>query len=439
MNVDLQKRLAKLQPGKKLEKWEREKLEVDWGTIPGNNKPFLKQPGAEKFMFWTHLRPKYSTREVEIGDGHFEVVNRVVLIHKKSKEEVFEGPECSCSTMEDNYRYRWIERAGNEPQPSKEEVAAAKSSGRGKWKKEWITGENNQRVQTWVWYDRFDNPNVYNERNKVRQMSAKRGVVKCIRNAGAMSEIFTEDPGEWDLPEDPDAIDVSSVVYDPKPAGRVKMEPTEKTAQPQAPQPTTAPKAGNGVPAGGGRPQAQAPAPQAAPPAKKKVVTVSWSQDNTDAVITGEIAELLDAIKAAKGQWLDHLKAWVIAAPYVSEFWEYVSKLSNYQIQELKPLARPEPPVKPLPAIAVIQKVRAVKDKGKLKYLEVLWAGNVWHTCFLPNLFDAIGQGVGQEAEFTVEPGKPPKITAIKRIGKTQFEDNEPTLNKDREPGRTLF
>ena len=202
-NIDLQKAKANLKPDEKLDPDVQKRLEVDWGTIPGVDKPFLLQPGAEKFCFWLNIRPKYFNREVELGDGHMEIVSHVVFYHKKTHEEVYEGPECSCTTKESNYRFRMQERPEDEPQPSWDEQKKLKAAGLGKPKKkaEWKGGK--KVGEKWVWMDRVENPNIYDERNKVRQIGEKRALVKGVKNMGAMSELFVTSPDEWDVGEEP--------------------------------------------------------------------------------------------------------------------------------------------------------------------------------------------------------------------------------------------
>jgi len=198
LNIDLQRAEAAAKAvGKELDDDTRKALEIDWGTIPGVPKPFLMQPGAEKMMKWLQLRPKYHTRDVEHPAGHLEVVSHVVLYSLISKEEVFEGPDASCTTMETNFRYTWAEA----PDPGQDEKDRLKLIGMGQnrqvWK--WI---QKRRQQVWVWQVRIENPNIWNERNKVRQMAEKRALVKCLRNAGAVSQIFNSDPSEWNIGEE---------------------------------------------------------------------------------------------------------------------------------------------------------------------------------------------------------------------------------------------
>src|ERR1700693_1178829 len=153
LNTDLQRELAKL--AKKTLKPEertkeeislRDRLEIDWGTIPGVDKPFLKQPGAEKFMFWLNLRPRYTKREVESPGGHLEMICSVTVYHKKTGEEVFEGPDCSCSTMETNYRFRWAET--DKPPADMVDMLKAQRMGRNRKKIKWVKGN---RIEEWVW------------------------------------------------------------------------------------------------------------------------------------------------------------------------------------------------------------------------------------------------------------------------------------------------
>lgn len=207
LNVDLQRELKKLKPGEELDKDVRKRLEIDWGTIPGVDKPFLMQPGAEKFLFWLNLRPKYEKREVDLGEGHMEVIAAVHLFHKKTHEPVFDGPECSCTTMETNYRFRFQERlddAGNNLRPSEQEAERLKAQKLGKFIKKAIWARGKKKGEEWVWLDRVENPNIHDERNKVRQIAEKRALVKAVRNGGALSELFVTNPEEWELEQDED-------------------------------------------------------------------------------------------------------------------------------------------------------------------------------------------------------------------------------------------
>lgn len=214
------------------------KKDVDYGQIPGIDKKFLLQPGAEKFALWTRVRPVYEVDTEKLMDGHLDVVARCKLVSIKDQQVMAEGPWCSFTTMESNSRYRWIqpvcpECAGKPGQcpkcggkgfamPAKEKAAEMKALGMGKWVPE--KSKDGKTILGWKWFERRDNPNIHDERNKARQMACKRAFVKAIRTMGALSEIFTEDPSEWVF--ESDAIDMP--LFSSAPG--VTMEPPENPA-----------------------------------------------------------------------------------------------------------------------------------------------------------------------------------------------------------------
>lgn len=222
LNVDMQKWERKhpypeAGTNEQIEEWDEERraLQVDWGTIPGVDKPFLMQPGAEKFMFWLELRPHYVNREVELGEHHLEIISHVIFYHKRTKEEVFEGPDCSCTTLEDNFRYMWAERKDPCTCQNKWECTKAEGlcdGGRYKQRQKDVKMGKSMKVnryrggkfigKEWAWFERIEIPNISGKRNNVRQIGQKRALVKGVRGMGAISEIFTQPPDEWDIPEE---------------------------------------------------------------------------------------------------------------------------------------------------------------------------------------------------------------------------------------------
>ena len=135
-------------------------------------------------------------------EGHLEVIAKCKLLSKADGMEVFSGPSCSCSSMEVKFRYRFAKRdVQTEQLPDKKEADRLKAAGLGKWIKNKFakSGEN-----PWEWFDRIENRDIADTRNNVRQMAHKRALVKVVRNFGAMSEIFTEDPTEWNFADNGD-------------------------------------------------------------------------------------------------------------------------------------------------------------------------------------------------------------------------------------------
>ena len=199
LNQSLTEYLRK-HPKAPLDDPKRAELSIDFGTIPGKDKKFLLQPGAEKICLWLNVRPVYEAVERELENGHLEVIVRCKLMSKETGEEVFSGPSCSCSSMETKFRFRWEKRDTDKlPAPSQDEGKKLKALGLGRWTKNRYA---KQGESPWEWMDRIENQNIADERNNVRQMAHKRSLVKVVRNFGAMSELFTEDPSEWNFEGD---------------------------------------------------------------------------------------------------------------------------------------------------------------------------------------------------------------------------------------------
>jgi len=290
----------------------RKKLEIDYGTIPGVNKPFLLQPGAEKIARWLKVRPVYQTTDTELGNGHLEVVSRVHLMDRASGEEVFQGPRCSCSSMEPNFRYQWVTA---DPQPSKDwifsEGKVRKAEGTGKSIKEWKDG---RPTGNWLWQDRMEVKDIHAQRNKVRQQGEKRGFVKSIRNFGALSEIFTEDPSEWAFPEE------EGIEAEEPPTGKIVREAAEEPSQGMG-------EASQNVAPSGASTASASPA---------KIITVSWTSDASDvAYVSGDLAQVLERIKGGwQGIKLEDRDVYVLPAPFIPELQEWCAT-NGHQFQEI--------------------------------------------------------------------------------------------------------
>ena len=347
LNVDLKReeRRVELKVRAPLKPWEIQELEVDWGTIPGLGKPFLKQPGAEKFLLWLGLRPEFEVTEKELPDGHLEVVSAVKILSKRTREKMFDGPACSCSTMESNFRFRFVAIEENETPPTRDEAEELTRKGLGKWKKarRWVNGR--QTEPEWIWHRRYDNPNINDERNKVRQMAQKRALVKCVKNMGAMSELFAADPSEWDMTEEQDEGNpyrekdytpegnriVDSAGFSPsgkavtreaqhaqtQAVGQAKAETLKETIAERQKE------AGNGS--------------QAQPPAKfavdRKVWLYEMPGDTMDVWVTGwlsdvEVCKFLRDTLAKQRPSKNNKAGWVIDGQYVVDFRKLCRKLN---------------------------------------------------------------------------------------------------------------
>jgi hypothetical protein len=206
--------------GRRLSDQELRELEKDYGTIPGSSRPFLKQPGAEKIAMWCGVRPTYEVKEHELGDGHLEVVSHCRLLNRDG--HVVSEAICSCSTRESNFAYRWMVPPSL---PSEEEQKNLRFTGQARL----VPRQRGSTVE-YIFQVRVPNPNVWDERNKVRQMALKRSFVRAVRTYAALSDFFAEDPSEWgyELAEQSD-LAATAPLEQRTPAGQEPPKPLPTT------------------------------------------------------------------------------------------------------------------------------------------------------------------------------------------------------------------
>lgn len=84
---------------------------IDYGSIPGTDKPTLFKPGAERLCSAFHLNPRFETlTAIERWEGDeplFFYRIRCSLIHIETGLEVATGVG-SCNSRETKYRWRWV-------------------------------------------------------------------------------------------------------------------------------------------------------------------------------------------------------------------------------------------------------------------------------------------------------------------------------------------
>jgi hypothetical protein len=478
LNTELQKAIKRLKPGEALDKDLRKKLEIDWGTIPNVDKPFLMQPGAEKFLLWLNLRPKFMVTELELGNGHLEIVCYVILYSKKSGDEVFEGPRCSCSSMESNFRYRFEERdPGKEPFPSREQAEKLKREGLGKWRKKTIWAKNRRTGEEWVWFDRIENKNIHDERNKVRQMGEKRALVKCVRNFGAVSEIFTSDPNEWDVPAEEEGTPYDDADHTPGGRKIVDHEGFSPTGKPV----TQNAKAKQTV-----EHMVEEQKRPSEPKTYKGRVEIDCTAGEDSPIIRGDIAELTDLFKQRctltwEGDW------WHCTRNDIDTIITIVEE-QGYKPEVLRPKNPPPPPsgsrrpetkttgeagskgsgersqaATPTVVSGIVVRVdekmttaqpakEGSKGRSSKPYMVVLFkrdhGGDTWMSTFDKNLFPWLERaakysGINCELLVLPNPKHGPNVVGLKRIGDVEFEADGKTPivdNSKREAGqRTLY
>jgi hypothetical protein len=229
--------------------------DLDFGEIPGTNKPALLKPGAEKLCNFFGLEPEFTPVAEEIdwtgaqhgGETFCYVRYRCRLLRHSRILGVGEG---SCNSWESRYRYRWVaseripehldrtrllKRGGHQTLCEFEfAIERAETTGvYGKpaehWKKfqQAISAGKARRVErdtrqgkSPVWeidvdmtLYRVPNPDIADLINTIQKMGQKRALVAATLIATSASEFFTQDVE--DTPPDRDTFGVMT-----DPAGR---------------------------------------------------------------------------------------------------------------------------------------------------------------------------------------------------------------------------
>lgn len=179
---------------------------VDYGIIPGTNKPTLLKPGAEKlcslFRFSQRLQLIKSVEDFT-GESHknepfFYYHYRCQLWH--GAELVAEG-DGSCNSWEKKYRYREAKRLCPRcQQPTirssdKEFYCWSKQGGCGakfSLSFEAIVSQKAGMVP---------NPDIFDQLNTILKMAQKRAFVGAVLVACNASEFFTSDLEDIELPK----------------------------------------------------------------------------------------------------------------------------------------------------------------------------------------------------------------------------------------------
>lgn len=413
------------------------KAGIDYDNIPGTNGKTLLQPGAEKIALWLKVRPYFETVETPMEGGHIEVVVRTHMLPtlvydlimqviekgganiESSVQAIIRASElsnatASCSTMETNFRYRWADmrdEEGNPIKPNKLEASRRIAVNMARW----IPGKmkNGQIIamtpadkkakmpaEYWIYQERVDNPNIYDERNKVRQMGEKRSFVKSIKRMGALSEVFQEDPNEW-----PETLDVKPEAPPEEPFVAGKVERNE----PVLPSTSREVALATGeIPRGH--------------------ISVIW-QDKNLARITGEGTKQIEdkLVNSLMGIKLAGKQEFILQASYIPPLFELCARPEvNLQVTEVQH--------KPKPASdacveekGIIQ--NAKKNEGKTTpHVQILF-NNVWLYCYSKTLWPFLFAGIKKEARILVlrKEGRAPTVDGLRQVGNIFFETDGKT------------
>ena len=157
---------------------------VDFGTIPGVNKPSLWKAGAEKISARYLVRP-HIVREDKTEDwdkGLFCFDTTVELQRIDSGIVMGEGVG-SCNSYEEKFRYVWLSKAKLGDRT--DYVESRKKKGR--------YGE-------YVEY-KIERPDLASMRNTIQKMAFKRAFVAAALTLSCASQIFTQDVEDFENAE----------------------------------------------------------------------------------------------------------------------------------------------------------------------------------------------------------------------------------------------
>jgi len=187
--------------------------DVDFGVIPGTQKPTLYKPGAEKLCVTFRLSaddPSIEAVPDDVGDIRYRV--RVPV--RASNGVIVAVGVGECSTGEEKYRWR-------RPVHIKEFEAANDDQRRVKWQR---SGDAWQQVRV----------NPADVANTVLKMAHKRAYVHAVVMATAAGAIFTQDLE--DLPEE-----VRDAADDGQDQRRPPVQPPQRRSEAAAagPRPAT--------------------------------------------------------------------------------------------------------------------------------------------------------------------------------------------------------
>ena len=221
---------------------------IDFGAVPGTDKPTLLKPGAEKLCTLFGLTPRFEIVESTTdwsgkthGETFFYFHYRCMMYRGDALIATGEG---SCNSMEGKYRYRWVNEAdvpahldkatlktrGGKISEFTFAIEKAETGGRyGKPAAYWQQFQDaieaktakiiKKKVKDGREFDaweidstlyRVPNPDVADQVNTIQKMAQKRALIAATLIAVNASEFYTQDMEDFAI--DPDGAYVGSFV-----------------------------------------------------------------------------------------------------------------------------------------------------------------------------------------------------------------------------------
>jgi hypothetical protein len=159
--------------------------DLDYGIIPGTDKPTLYKPGAEKlcelYGFAPIVKAKSDTRDFKTGYYLSEITMQIV--HRKTGTIIAEGVG-EASSYESKYRYRWVYESDVPKGLDKEALV-------NKIFKNRTTGAEYAKY-------RIENTDLIDQWNTILKMAKKRSLVDAVLSATRSSSIFSQSEDEME-------------------------------------------------------------------------------------------------------------------------------------------------------------------------------------------------------------------------------------------------
>lgn len=168
------------------------KKDIDYGKIPGTDKPTLLQPGAQKLAkaFRLNTALDKTDFQVDVSTG-FVMYEYKCTVLNQNGEAIGQGIG-SCNSFEDKYCFTGWRQEQAKPDAATEKAMI--ESGTGSFRKDFKTG-------AWMWNTRQKKraQELIALQNTISKMAAKRAFVHAVLNSTGGGEFFTQDIE--DMPE----------------------------------------------------------------------------------------------------------------------------------------------------------------------------------------------------------------------------------------------
>lgn len=198
--------------------------DIDYGTIPGTQKPTLYKPGAEKLLSMFHLAAKPEVEDLSTPDTiRYRV--RVVISEIGTERYLGEGVgEASSAETKYQWRAAVCKQEWDETPPDRR-------------RKKWKSGSGNAYTVDQVRAEMEDVANT------VLKMAKKRAQIDAVLTVTAASDVFSQDledlPPEMVADVEHDEADASQPLPEQLPQRSAAPPAPRAQAQAQAPRPAT--------------------------------------------------------------------------------------------------------------------------------------------------------------------------------------------------------